>query len=145
VKRALYARIAELLAEDPGVRPENVLINLVEVKRENRSFGNGLASYALQGFAHDAGAGPIASAAAAPRSPTSRAAVLPAGPAPTTIASYRLRFPGCRADRLASFSHRTSPPRRSDPTATRRLTAARAPSRPVPRSHGCASAPEGAH
>lgn len=45
-KRALYARIVELFATDPGVRPENVLINLVEVKRENWSFGNGVASYA---------------------------------------------------------------------------------------------------
>lgn len=46
VKRALFARIVELLGEDPGVRPENVVINLVEAKRENWSFGNGVASYA---------------------------------------------------------------------------------------------------
>ena len=46
VKRALYARIVELFAEVPGVRPENVLINLVEVERENWSFGNGVTSYA---------------------------------------------------------------------------------------------------
>jgi 4-oxalocrotonate tautomerase len=45
-KRALYARIAELLAEDPGVRPQDVLVNLVEVARENWSFGNGVAQYA---------------------------------------------------------------------------------------------------
>lgn len=45
-KKALYARIAELLAEDPGVRPQDVLINLVEVARENWSFGNGVAQYA---------------------------------------------------------------------------------------------------
>jgi 4-oxalocrotonate tautomerase len=45
-KRALYARIAGLLAEDPGVRPEDVLINLVECAKENWSFGNGIASYA---------------------------------------------------------------------------------------------------
>lgn len=30
-KRALYARMTELLAENPGVRPQNVLVNLVEV------------------------------------------------------------------------------------------------------------------
>ena len=35
VKRALYARIVELFAEVPGVRPENVLVNLVEVEREH--------------------------------------------------------------------------------------------------------------
>jgi 4-oxalocrotonate tautomerase len=45
-KRALYARIAGLLAENPGVRPQDVLINLVEVPRENWSFGNGEAQYA---------------------------------------------------------------------------------------------------
>jgi len=45
-KRALYARIAALLAENPGVRPQDVLINLVEVARENWSFGDGVAQYA---------------------------------------------------------------------------------------------------
>ncbi len=45
-KRALYARIAQLLAESPGIRPQDVLINLVEVARENWSFGNGIAQYA---------------------------------------------------------------------------------------------------
>lgn len=29
-----------------GVRPEDVFINLVEVKKENWSFGNGVAQYA---------------------------------------------------------------------------------------------------
>lgn len=45
-KRALYARIAALLGENPGVRPQDVLVNLVEVPRENWSFGNGEAQYA---------------------------------------------------------------------------------------------------
>jgi 4-oxalocrotonate tautomerase len=45
VKKALYARIAEKLAARPGLRPEDVLVNLVEVPRENWSFGNGLMSY----------------------------------------------------------------------------------------------------
>ena len=45
-KRSLYRAIAEKLARE-GVRPEDVWINLVEVPRENWSFGNGLASYAL--------------------------------------------------------------------------------------------------
>ncbi len=45
-KRALYVRMAELLAESPGVQPQNVLISLVEVARENWSFGEGKAQYA---------------------------------------------------------------------------------------------------
>jgi 4-oxalocrotonate tautomerase len=45
VKKALYAEIARLLGEDPGLRPEDVLVNLVEVTRENWSFGGGLMSY----------------------------------------------------------------------------------------------------
>lgn len=45
-KRALYARIAERLAEAPGLRPEDVFISLVEVAPENWSFGNGAAQYA---------------------------------------------------------------------------------------------------
>ena len=45
-KKALYAAIAERLAKDPGIRPENVLISLVEVAKENWSFGNGVAQYA---------------------------------------------------------------------------------------------------
>ena len=45
-KRALYARIAENLSRDPGVRPQDVMINLLEVPKENWSFGNGKASYA---------------------------------------------------------------------------------------------------
>jgi len=45
-KKALYARIVELLEENPGIRPQDVLINLVEVPRENWSFGNGVAQYA---------------------------------------------------------------------------------------------------
>jgi 4-oxalocrotonate tautomerase len=45
-KRALYKLIAENLKENPGVRPEDVFINLVEVLKENWSFGNGIAQYA---------------------------------------------------------------------------------------------------
>ena len=44
-KRALYKRMAEILAESPGLRPEDLLINLVEVAWENWSFGNGQAHY----------------------------------------------------------------------------------------------------
>jgi 4-oxalocrotonate tautomerase len=45
-KRALYRRIAESLAENPGVRKEDVFVSLVEVAKENWSFGNGEAQYA---------------------------------------------------------------------------------------------------
>ncbi|MCB9078730.1 MAG: tautomerase family protein [Anaerolineaceae bacterium] len=45
-KRALYRRITELLAERPGLRPEDVFITLIEVAKENWSFGQGIAQYA---------------------------------------------------------------------------------------------------
>jgi phenylpyruvate tautomerase PptA (4-oxalocrotonate tautomerase family) len=45
-KKALYKAIAEGLAKSPGVRPQDVFINLVEVKKENWSFGHGVAQYA---------------------------------------------------------------------------------------------------
>ena len=45
-KKQLFKRIAELLSDNPGLRPQDVFINLVEVKKENWSFGNGLAQYA---------------------------------------------------------------------------------------------------
>lgn len=45
-KKALFRRIAELLAESPGVRPQDVFVNLVEGVKENWSLGNGLAQYA---------------------------------------------------------------------------------------------------
>jgi 4-oxalocrotonate tautomerase len=44
-KRALYQRIVELLAKSPGIRPEDVFVNLVEVAWENWSFGRGEAQY----------------------------------------------------------------------------------------------------
>ena len=44
-KQALYRRIVELFADNPGVRKEDVFINLVEVLPENWSFGNGEAQY----------------------------------------------------------------------------------------------------
>jgi 4-oxalocrotonate tautomerase len=46
-KRALYAKIADnLSAGGAGPRRQDVIINLVETKRENWSFGNGIASFA---------------------------------------------------------------------------------------------------
>ena len=47
-KQALFRRIAERLTREPGLRPEDVFINLVEVKPENWSFGHGVAQYAVQ-------------------------------------------------------------------------------------------------
>jgi 4-oxalocrotonate tautomerase len=46
LKRRLYRAIAERLAAAVQLRPEDVWINLVEVAKENWSFGNGIASYA---------------------------------------------------------------------------------------------------
>ena len=45
-KRLLYRTLAERLQRELNVRPEDLFISLVEVKKENWSFGNGLASYA---------------------------------------------------------------------------------------------------
>ena len=45
-KQALFQRIAQLLGERPGLRPQDVFVNLVEVAKENWSLGNGLAQYA---------------------------------------------------------------------------------------------------
>jgi phenylpyruvate tautomerase PptA (4-oxalocrotonate tautomerase family) len=45
-KKALYKGIAERLSKSPGVRTQDILINLVEVKKETWSFGNGEAQYA---------------------------------------------------------------------------------------------------
>jgi 4-oxalocrotonate tautomerase len=44
-KQAFYRQVAENLAANPGVRREDVFINLVEVLPENWSFGNGIAQY----------------------------------------------------------------------------------------------------
>jgi 4-oxalocrotonate tautomerase len=44
IKKALYAGIASRL-ESAGVRPDDVLISLIEVTKENWSFGGGRATY----------------------------------------------------------------------------------------------------
>jgi 4-oxalocrotonate tautomerase len=44
-KQALYARIVELLEKNPGIRQQDVMINLIDVGKENWSFGNGGAQY----------------------------------------------------------------------------------------------------
>jgi 4-oxalocrotonate tautomerase len=45
-KKALFRRIAELLGEDPGIRPEDVFVNVLETAKENWSVGHGLAQFA---------------------------------------------------------------------------------------------------
>jgi phenylpyruvate tautomerase PptA (4-oxalocrotonate tautomerase family) len=45
-KRAFYKRVADGLHQRLGLRREDVFINLVEVNKENWSFGNGEAQYA---------------------------------------------------------------------------------------------------
>lgn len=43
---ATHQALVERLAAAVRLRPEDVFVNLVEVAKENRSFGNGVASYA---------------------------------------------------------------------------------------------------
>ena len=44
-KQAFYRRVAGLLVERTGIRPENVTVAMVENEREDWSFGHGQASY----------------------------------------------------------------------------------------------------
>jgi 4-oxalocrotonate tautomerase len=46
MKKAFYKAVADGLHERLGLRREDVFISLVEVKKENWSFGNGEAQYA---------------------------------------------------------------------------------------------------
>lgn len=46
MKKAFYQQLAERLHAELGIRLEDVFISLVEVKKENWSFGNGVAQYA---------------------------------------------------------------------------------------------------
>ena len=45
-KKAFFKAIADGLAGKLGLRREDVFVSLVEVKKENWSFGNGIAQYA---------------------------------------------------------------------------------------------------
>lgn len=45
-KKALYARAAELLNESPGIRTEDVFIQVLDAAKENWSVGYGLAQFA---------------------------------------------------------------------------------------------------
>jgi 4-oxalocrotonate tautomerase len=44
-KKALFRRIAELLGDSPGIRTEDVFINIADAPKENWSVGNGLAQF----------------------------------------------------------------------------------------------------
>jgi 4-oxalocrotonate tautomerase len=46
MKNAFYKAVADGLHDRVGLRREDVFISLVEVKKENLSFGNGIAQYA---------------------------------------------------------------------------------------------------
>ena len=45
-KKALFRRLAELLSDSPGIRPEDVFVNVLEAAKENWSVGHGLAQFA---------------------------------------------------------------------------------------------------
>ncbi len=49
VKKAFYRAVADGIHAATGIRKEDVIINLVEVQRENWSFGNGDMQYAPAG------------------------------------------------------------------------------------------------
>jgi 4-oxalocrotonate tautomerase len=44
-KKALFRRAVELLGESPGIRPEDVFVNVLEAAKENWSLGNGVAQF----------------------------------------------------------------------------------------------------
>ena len=45
-KKALFRRTAELLGQNPGIRPEDVFVNVLDAAKENWSVGHGLAQFA---------------------------------------------------------------------------------------------------
>ena len=45
-KLAFFQRTAELLGERPGIRPEDVFVNVLEAAKENWSLGYGVAQFA---------------------------------------------------------------------------------------------------
>jgi 4-oxalocrotonate tautomerase len=45
-KKALFKRIAELLGKNPGLRPQDVFVNVLESAKENWSVGHGIAQFA---------------------------------------------------------------------------------------------------
>ncbi|WP_315812638.1 tautomerase family protein [Bradyrhizobium sp. SZCCHNR2028] len=45
-KKALFRRIAELLGDSPGIRPEDLFMTVLDAAKENWSVGHGLAQFA---------------------------------------------------------------------------------------------------
>ena len=45
-KKALFRRIVQLLGDEPGIRPEDVFVNVLDSAKENWSVGHGLAQFA---------------------------------------------------------------------------------------------------
>lgn len=43
IKKAFYRRLVTLLADAPGVRPEDIMINITTTTREDWSFADGIA------------------------------------------------------------------------------------------------------
>ena len=48
-KEAFYARVAELLKQDPGIPPENLMIVITENGEEDWSFRDGVAQFIASG------------------------------------------------------------------------------------------------
>lgn len=46
LKKAFFKALAQRLNAELGIRAEDIFVSLVEVKKENWSFGNGVAQYA---------------------------------------------------------------------------------------------------
>ena len=44
-KKALFRQLAELLGERPGIRPEDLFVNVLDAPKENWSVGHGLAQF----------------------------------------------------------------------------------------------------
>jgi len=45
-KKALFRRITDLLGKSPGIRPEDVFVNILDAAKENWSVGHGIAQFA---------------------------------------------------------------------------------------------------
>ncbi|MES2602162.1 MAG: tautomerase family protein [Pseudomonadota bacterium] len=45
-KKALFRRLVELLGKNPGIRPDDVFVSVLEAAKENWSLGHGVAQFA---------------------------------------------------------------------------------------------------
>lgn len=45
-KKALFTRVAQLLGDNPGIRPEDVFVTVIDAAPENWSVGHGLQQFA---------------------------------------------------------------------------------------------------